>query len=125
MRRFKVESSKGRFRIHGYVQEIGKDLLVSIWGGSRPHIGAVGIPLPRPSLKDPRKRSATSSNFTFLGHKEDTLVKEISEALASRLERNVVVTAGIHWDGISSKEIRIVEGLTRKILGQVLKRFSP
>jgi len=125
MRRFKVESSKGRFRIHGYVQEIGKDLLVSIWGGSRPHIGAVGIALPRPSLKDPRKRSATSSNFTFLGHKEDTLVKEISEALASRLERNVVVTAGIHWDGISSKEIRIVEGLTRKILGQVLKRFSP
>jgi hypothetical protein len=75
MKKFLVETSKGRFKIHGWVQEVGQDLLVSIWGGTQPHIGALGIAVPRPSLKNPTKWSATSSNFTFLGHKEDIMVK--------------------------------------------------
>jgi len=123
MKRFKVEVSKGLFRIHGQVQEMGQDLLVSIWGGTRPHIGAVGIGVPRPSLRDPRKWSATSSNFTFLGHKEDILVKRISERLASQVKKNVVVIAGIHWDDISGKEIKSIENLTRKLEKQILERL--
>ena len=123
MKRFKVEVSKGLFRIHGQVQEMGQDLLVSIWGGTRPHIGAVGIGVPRPSLRDPRKWSATSSNFTFLGHKEDILVKRISERLASQLKKNVVVIAGIHWDDISGREIKSIENLTRKLEKQILERL--
>jgi len=31
---------------------IGKDLLIYIWGGDRPHIGAVAAAQPRPSLAD-------------------------------------------------------------------------
>jgi hypothetical protein len=124
MKQFQVEVAKGRLKIHGLIQEIGQDILVSIWGGTRPHIGAVGIAVPRPSLKDPRKRSATSSNFTFVGHKEDGLVKEVSEKLASRLERNVVVTAGVHWDDITAREIRSVESLLRKMSVRILKKFK-
>jgi len=123
MKRFKIEIAKGPFRIHGHVQEMGQDLLVSIWGGTKPHIGAVGMAIPRPSLRDPRKWSATSSNFTFLGHKEDILVKRISERLASQLKRNVVVIAGIHWDDISNKEIKTIENLTQKLQAQILKRL--
>ena len=123
MKRFKVEISKGPFRIHGHVQEMGQDLLVSIWGGTKPHIGAVGVAIPRPSLRDPRKWSATSSNFTFIGHKEDILVKKISEKLASQLKRNVVVIAGIHWDDISNKEIKAIENLTQKLQSQILRRL--
>ncbi len=123
MKRFKVEISKGPFRIHGHVQEIGPDLLVTIWGGTKPHIGAVGIAIPRPSLRDPPKWSATSSNFTFIGHKEDLLVKEISEKLASQLRKNVVVLAGIHWDDISNEEIKAIETLTERLSREILKRF--
>jgi hypothetical protein len=109
MKRFLVETSRGRFKTCGFVQEVGQDILVSIWGGTRPHIGAIGIAVPRHSLKNPKKWSATSSNFTFPGHKEDTLVKKISERLATQLRKNVVVTAGIHWDNISPQEIKIIE----------------
>ncbi len=123
MKRFLVEISKGRFKIHGLVQEVGQDILVSIWGGTRPHIGAVGMAIPRPSLKNPKKWSATSSNFTFIGHKEDILVKTISERLAARLRRNVVVTAGIHWDGITSSEIKALQNLTQKLSDLILKRI--
>jgi hypothetical protein len=123
MKRFTIEISTGRLKIDGFVQEVGQDLLVSIWGGTRPHIGAVGIAIPRLSLKDPKKWSATSSNFTFLGHKEDTLVKKMSEKLASRLKKNVVVTAGIHWDSISPGEIKAAERLVEKMSGQILQRY--
>ncbi len=124
MKRFKVDVSKGRFKIEGYVQDMGEDLLVSIWGGTKPHIGAVGMAIPRPSLKDPRKWSATSSNFTFIGHKEDFLVKRISEELAAQLKRNVVVVAGIHWDGITPGEIEAIEGLTEKMSARILMRLK-
>ena len=125
MKRFSIILSKGKFTIEGYVQEIGSDILVSVWGGTRPHIGAVGIAIPRPSLKDPGKWSATSSIFTFLGHKEDSLVKQISERLATRLRKNVVVTAGLHWNSINPGEIKIIENLTERLSGRILKKLLP
>ncbi len=120
MKRFLVEISRGRFKIRGFVQEVGEDILVSVWGGTRPHIGAVGIAVPRQSLKNSRQWSATSSNFTFPGHKEDVLVKKISEKLAARLKKNVVVAAGIHWDGITLKEIKTIENLTGELSDRIL-----
>ncbi len=119
-----VSISKGKFKLHAYTQRMGQDLLVSIWGGTRPHIGAVGMAIPRPSLRDPKKWSATSSNFTFIGHKEDAIVKKISEKLATELRRNVVVVAGIHWDGITAKEIEIIEDLTQKMSDHILKKLK-
>jgi hypothetical protein len=121
---FKLDVSKGRFKIHAFVQEMGSDILVSVWGGNRPHIGAVGMATPRPSLRDPKEWSATSSSFTFVGHKEDTVVKRISEMLASQLRTNVVVAAGIHWDRINAKEIETIETLTQKLAGMIFRRLK-
>jgi gallate decarboxylase subunit D len=119
MKTASYSAKKGRFLIQSLVQELGEDLLVSIWGGTRPHIGAVGIAVPRPSLKDARRRSATSSNFTFAGHKEDRMVKEVSEVIAAALGKNVVVTAGIHWDGLTAKELRVVQELARELARKI------
>ena len=123
MKTFKLRVTRGRFSIQAQVQEMGRDVLVSLWGGDRPHIGAVGMATPRPSLKDPKKWSATSSNFTYVGHKEDSVVKMISEKLASRLRTNIVVVAGIHWDNIKPEEIEIIQDLTHKLGEQVLNRL--
>lgn len=89
MKRFLLEASQGKFKIYAFVQQLGQDLLVSIWGGTRPHLGAVGMATPRPSLEDPKKWSATSSIFTYIGHKEDVLVRPISEKLAAQWRGNV------------------------------------
>jgi len=124
MKKFTIETSKGRFKIESLIHEMGQDLLVSIWGGSRPHIGALAMATPRPSLKDPEVWSATSSNFTFVGHKEDLLVKKISEKLAAALRRNVVVVAGIHWDDVTAREIKTIENLTLKLSDEILKRVK-
>jgi hypothetical protein len=124
MKRFTFEVSKGRFKIQALVQEVGQDILVSMWGGTLPHIGSVGMATPRPSLRDPKKWSATSSTFTYVGHKEDLIVKGISEMLAGRLKRKVVVVAGIHWDDITSKEIQRIARLTKKLSDQILKKLE-
>lgn len=124
MKRFTFKVSKGRFKIQALVQEVGQDILVTMWGGTLPHIGAVGMATPRPSLRDPKKWSATSSTFTYVGHKEDLIVKGISEMLAGRLKRKVVVVAGIHWDDITSKEIQTIARLTKKLSDQILKKLE-
>ncbi len=123
MKRFTVIVQRGRFSIQASVQKLGQDLLVSVWGGTRPHIGAVAMATPRPSLQDPRKWSATSSNFTFIGHKEDTVVKMISEQLAARLRTNVVVTAGIHWDGLTTRQIETIERLSERLPREILRKL--
>jgi len=104
---FKVKTNEGAYDLEASVRLIGQDLLVAIWGGEKPHIGAVAVAQPRPSLRDPNITSATASSvFCFIGHKEDELAKAISEVLASVLNTQVVVTAGIHWDNISGEGIR-------------------
>jgi len=65
MKSFLAEISKGQFKIHGFVREIGQDILVSIWGGTRPHIGAVGMAIPMPSLKN-QKNGALHLQTLFL-----------------------------------------------------------
>ena len=124
MKKFTVDVSKGPLRIHSSVQRIGPDLLVSIWGGTHPHIGAVAMAVPRPSLKDSKRVSATSSNFTFVGHKEDLLAKKISEKIASQFKTNVVVTAGIHWDKLSPNKIEAIEELTEALTDLILKKLG-
>lgn len=107
---FTVTTREGRWDISATVHFIGKDLLVAIWGGDTPHIGAVAAAQPRPSLKDPEVVSASTSVICYVGHKEDSLAKAASEYLAATFNTRVVVTAGIHWDNLTDEDI-----------GQILK----
>ena len=103
---FAVSVRKGRFKVFAAVHEIGPDILVAVWGGNRPHIGAIGMAQARQSLRDEEKTAATGSVFTLLGHKEDLIVKPLSEEITRRFGRNSVVVAGIHWDNLTDDEIR-------------------
>jgi hypothetical protein len=117
--------------VHASALWLGEDALVYLWGGTRPHIGAVASATPRPSLRDPARTSATASVFTYPGHKEDAVAKATAEALAAALDAKVVVTAGIHWDHLTAAAIRIVEtrcrNITEKLIRELplMKKISP
>jgi hypothetical protein len=123
MRRFDLSSERGRYQIHATTMLIGDDLLVAIWGGTKPHIGAVAVALPRPSIADPQITSSTSSIFTLLGHKEDEVVKMVSERLSAQLAKNVVVTAGIHWDNLTEEAIEEIVHNCRKLADEIHARI--
>ena len=98
------------YKVEAQLTFIGSDLLVALYGGSHPHIGSVAVALPRPSRKDKKRMSATSSVYNFLGHKDDVIAQRVAERLASGLNKNVVVVAGVHIDGITEKGIeRVIE----------------
>jgi hypothetical protein len=111
LRRIAVRTAADRWRIDAEAVRIGPDVLVWMWGGERPHIGAVAAAASRPSLADPSRTSATASVLAYPGHKEDVVVKLVAETLSARLDTNVVVTAGIHWDDLPPEGVaRVVEG---------------
>jgi len=115
-----VRTMEPDYVVEAKAVRIGPDILVYVWGGERPHIGAVAAAQPRPSLADPNKTSATASVLSYIGHKEDGIAKEMAEAISSRFKTNVVVTAGIHWDDLPSDGIQIIIDRCREITGKVL-----
>ena len=121
---FTVKTDEGSYDLEAYARFIGNSLLVAIWGGEKPHIGAVSVAQARPSLKDPAVTSATSSVFCLVGHKEDGLAKAASEILASALNTEVVVTVGIHWDNLDEKGIKKVVRNAEILLDLLLDRIS-
>lgn len=120
---FDVSTESGSFDIHANVRLIGKDLLVAIWGGEKPHIGAVSVAQPRPSLKDPKRVSSTASVICILGHKEDELAKAASEMLSAALNTGVVATAGIHWDDLDENGIERVIENSRQIIDMIIDKI--
>jgi hypothetical protein len=113
------KTQEGTFDLTASVMKVGKDAVVVIWGGEKPHIGAVALAQSRASLKNPDKISATASVLGILGHKEDSLVKSVSERLAAVANRPVVVAAGMHWDNLQESDLqqvlKNVEILTKMI----------
>jgi len=116
-----IKTETGSFDIEAGVRRVGDDLLVAIWGGEKPHIGAVSVAQSRPSLKNPDAMSATASVICFPAHKEDELAKAVSEVLSAVLDTRVVVTAGIHWDNISKEGIRQVISNSKILVDLILE----
>lgn len=119
-----IKTSEGAYDLEASVRRVGRDVLVAIWGGERPHIGAVAVAQPRPSLKDPQITSATASVFCLLGHKEDEMAKAASEVLAASLNTTVVVTAGIHWDDLGPEGIQTVVRNSEILMDLILDRLA-
>jgi hypothetical protein len=121
---FTLSERKIRFEVTAQVSTLGNDLLVVLCGG-REHVGAAAMAQPRPGISDPQQIGATSSVFTYVGHKEDIIAKSMSEELARSLNKKVVVVAGVHWDNLDPEEIRTIikvcSELTKKVIAEVQK----
>ncbi len=119
-----VRTTAKTYPIEAEAVRIGPDVFVYIWGGERPHIGSVAAAQPRPSLADPSMKSATASVLTYVGHKEDEIAKEAAETLAARLDTNVVVTAGIHWDDLPADGVRTIVERCREIITKLVDALN-
>lgn len=115
------ELGSGRTRLEIYAKAIGtRGLVVTIEGGECPHIGAVALAQPRPSLRDPHRNSATTSVLALLGHKDDEVARSVAEELARASGRVTTVVAGIHIDQASQEEIAQFRQLCAQAAKQVL-----
>jgi hypothetical protein len=92
-------------RLEAVCVSAGTDLVVAVGGGERPHVGAVALALSLPSLRDPARLTNSSSLLAVPGHKEEDLARDGALRLSRALGRAVVVTVGIHDDGIDPGRI--------------------
>jgi len=84
----------------------GDDLFVIISGGDKPHIGAISLVAKTPSIKNQFKDTFTNSVITVPGHKETDLAYFAAQKLAKDFKTTVVVSIGIHVEGITDDMIK-------------------
>lgn len=102
----------------------GEDIVLVIGGGTKHHIGAVSLALPRPSLADPAKVSASASVLCVTGHKEDELARSAALAMATALNRTVTVVAGIHIDKASAADIHELNANCDVVIKTLIRRIQ-
>jgi hypothetical protein len=105
---FPFVAGQGRHRLWGTALLTDQSLSVNLLGGEVPHIGAVAIGVPRPSLARRGMRSATTSVLTLVGHKEDELARSMAGDLARELGITSVVVAGVHLECARPADIALV-----------------
>lgn len=103
---------------------MGNQWNITITGGTA-HLGAVAVGIPRPSLSDPRKNSASVSVLTVTGHRDDDIARPSAHFLASELQQVIVVSCGIHFDNITPEHIHLIEKLVQKALKEFLNTVNP
>lgn len=118
-----IIEEEGTVRLSALLIPMGEDLLVVLSGG-KAHIGAVAMATPRPSLADPSRTSATSSVFNYVGHKDDAVARPMSDLISTRLERKVVVVAGVHWDDVTQDDIHLVMKVAKKLTEKIIETMK-
>ncbi len=120
---FTTAIGAGRYRVEGVAVATGAGAIVTLTGGERPHVGAVGLGVPRPSLRNGKRTSASSSVFAITGHRDDALAKPLAELIASRLNQVAVVVVGVHVDQAGPDDIARLSEHTRQAAERLLDRL--
>lgn len=119
-----ASAGRGKHRVHAAVQILGHDILISIWGGTMPHIGSVSITQPRPGITKPEKRCATSSVYNFIGHKDEAVGRLCAEKIAATCCRKTIAVAGIHIDNASKADIAAIMKNVNTLCRLVIKQLQ-
>lgn len=95
------------------VQVVDGGVRAEIYGGTRPHIGAVSI----------AGLAGDVSTTQFPAHRDGVVSARWAGALATAGLRPAVVLAGIHYDDLSPEDIRQVLDAADRLLHQVLAQL--
>lgn len=87
-------------------QFLGDDILITVKGGDKPHIGTAVLAVPRPSLTGSASVSTTSSVINVTGHKDEVICRMLAEKASRKYGVTAVCTGGFHIDGINSAQIQ-------------------
>lgn len=107
---------KRKFEITACLDSLGKDVILLIGGGQKPHAGCVVICEP-----DEASGRVTTSVHTFTGHREEIVARPIAEEICRKTGARVVCVCGIHVEKASGKEIGLLVRNTKELGRRILK----
>ncbi len=120
VRRYERVVGSGRYTVCGAATVTDDGVIIELLGGEKPHVGAVAFAVPRPSVNDPDKTSASVTVVPRLGHHDDEIAKPAADRAARVLGVPVVVIAGIHISNAGSEDIRILVRNAEEALEKIL-----
>lgn len=119
-----ITAGEGKHRVRLMATLTGEGLVLSLLGGEKPHVGAVVLSIPRPSLADPRRLSCNSVVVPLVGHKDDEIAKPLAEKVAKTTGQPVVLTAGLHIEGATLRDITLLRQNSRRACAGLLKELG-
>lgn len=114
----------GERTIDARVVVVGDDLVVAVGGGERPHVGSVVVAVAVPSRSRPGGFSPSVSVVTLPPHKEEPIARCVAEKVVRATGRTVVVTAGVHDDGLDRAGVEAYLRLGRRLADELAERLS-
>ena len=118
-----VEKKAGRHTIFLDAKEIGKDLLIAIYGGDEHHIGGVATAYPTEShYRD--AITVSVSTLTLPGHKDYVVANTAAEKICKALEVPTIVTVGIHYDNATGKEIEEIISVVNILVDKIIAHYQ-
>ena len=126
---FEIQTSRFSFgepphKVEALVVKMGDDLIVTVGGGIQYHVGAVAVGHVYTSPRISRAVSSTVSVITHPGHKEDEITQAAARKLSKCLNCSVVISAGMHIDNASEKDIQILVDNFLLLIEQIITTFS-
>lgn len=118
------ETGEGRYKIEAIVVIAGRDLNITVGGGTSYHIGATALAIPRPSLDDPGLVSASASVICVTGHKDDQLARSAALKLSARFNCVVTVNAGLHIDDANADDIGLLTSNFNTLIQDIISRLA-
>jgi hypothetical protein len=119
-----VEDPESERRIEASVNVVGKDLVIAVGGGERPHVGCVVLAQPGQLRAHPEKWSASCSVLTIPPHKEEPMARGIATRIAETLGRVTVVTAGVHEDNLDADGIAVYLRLGEELAEKLVEHLT-
>ena len=118
-KQIQISSGEGKYVVQIVAIPCGKDLSVTVTGGTEAHIGAVAIGIGRL----PDERPMQVSTFTVPDHKDDVVAKMVAKELADFLHANVTVSCGIHIDGAKPEELVLLQDNVKNALQKLKEQL--
>ena len=119
---FEANAGNGKLAVMGVLTLTGGAVL-QLYGGTHEHVGSVTVSVPRPSLMDKNRTSVTSSVINLPSHQEELVGRPAAEMLAIALDRPVVCIAGIHVDGATDDELRLLTENTEEVVRLLMQKL--
>jgi hypothetical protein len=105
----KLTKTAGRLTMHLEARQIGMDWNILVYGGDRPHIGAV-------ALASSESSDGTCQLISIANHREGDIAQRIAIAIANHFQSTACVSCGIHLDNITLDEIQLVQSISENFI---------
>jgi alpha-beta hydrolase superfamily lysophospholipase len=118
-----LERKAGRHSIFLEAKDVGKDLLITIYGGDEHHLGGVAVAYEtRSHYRD--ASTVSVSTLTFPGHKDYIVANSAAEQICKILQRSVVVTTGIHYDNATKAELETILKAVDMLVKEIIMHYQ-